>query len=442
MPAVLISISHFPATARPQAGLSFAPFVYEFYITEGATRFLAVLHGEWPVPEIPVRGDCDVRAGPFTGDRPIIGNRAWFDANRDGLQTAGEKGVAGLCVNLYDEAGGGLAQTTTDSNGNYAFSAAPGTYWVEFVRPAHLAFVEPHSGNAFLDSDAETSLGRVKVTTTGEDLTVDAGLIPTDSPSPYVNVEPPRAQVGPIRSGRLIYRHLARSFENSCLIFAYASPEVRERLPECAVVFHQILGGGYMLDLDELWQVARDNERRSKTGLDYSGYHFSESPPADGRPASALEVFFAYQNQSGWYYDAASQSYLRYVDTSEIHEAGILHPETDRLTGRQLAVQNIIVVFAKHEVISPTNLDILLDPGRTGKAILFRDGVTLNIDWSTGSKDSEQATRPMQFLQKNGDPAELRPGHTWVIVVTPETIVDEESQGRWQLTFAPPDGAK
>jgi len=239
----------------------------------------------------------------------------------------------------------------------------------------------------------------------------------------------------------LIYRHLARSFANSCLIYAYASPEVRERLPECAVVFHQILGGGYMLDLDELWAVARQNKRRSNTELDYSGYQFSEEPPADGRLADSLEVFFAYQNQSGWYYDPAAQSYLRYVDTSEFQEAGILHPEIDRLTGRQHQVQNIIVVFARHEVISPTNLDILLDPGRTGKAILFRDGLTLNIDWSTGAKDSEQAARPLQFLQKNGDPAELRPGHTWIIVVTPETTVDEATPGRWQLTFAPPEGA-
>jgi len=39
-PALLVSISHFPVEARPQAGLSFAPYVFEIYITEGATRFL------------------------------------------------------------------------------------------------------------------------------------------------------------------------------------------------------------------------------------------------------------------------------------------------------------------------------------------------------------------------------------------------------------------
>ena len=98
-------------------------------------------------------------------------------------------------------------------------------------------------------------------------------------------------------------------------------------------------------------------------------------PPADSRPQAPLRCTLHTRTSPAGTTTRASQSYLRYVDTSEIEEAGILHPETDRLTGRQLQVQNIIVVFAKHEVISPTNLDILLDPGRTGKAMLFRDGV-------------------------------------------------------------------
>src|SRR5262245_6081571 len=48
IPAALVSISHFPVTARPQAGLSFAPYVFEVYITEGATRFLTTFYGEIP----------------------------------------------------------------------------------------------------------------------------------------------------------------------------------------------------------------------------------------------------------------------------------------------------------------------------------------------------------------------------------------------------------
>jgi hypothetical protein len=44
----LISITNFPVSARPQAGLSFSPFVFEMYIGEGMTRFLALFYGDYP----------------------------------------------------------------------------------------------------------------------------------------------------------------------------------------------------------------------------------------------------------------------------------------------------------------------------------------------------------------------------------------------------------
>ena len=44
----LVSVTNFPVTARPQAGLSYTPFVYEMYIGEGMTRFLALFYGDYP----------------------------------------------------------------------------------------------------------------------------------------------------------------------------------------------------------------------------------------------------------------------------------------------------------------------------------------------------------------------------------------------------------
>src|SRR5687768_11849725 len=61
IPAALVSISHFPVEARPQAGLSFAPYVFEIYITEGATRFLTTFYGEFPAPEVAITGSCEDR---------------------------------------------------------------------------------------------------------------------------------------------------------------------------------------------------------------------------------------------------------------------------------------------------------------------------------------------------------------------------------------------
>ncbi|MHB8194117.1 MAG: DUF3048 domain-containing protein [Bellilinea sp.] len=56
LPAVLVSLSNFPPSVRPQTGLSFAPQVYEIYITEGMTRFLSVFYGDLPQASQPASG--------------------------------------------------------------------------------------------------------------------------------------------------------------------------------------------------------------------------------------------------------------------------------------------------------------------------------------------------------------------------------------------------
>ncbi len=47
-PPLLVSISNFPASARPQAGLSYCPIVFEMWIGEGMTRFLGIFYGDFP----------------------------------------------------------------------------------------------------------------------------------------------------------------------------------------------------------------------------------------------------------------------------------------------------------------------------------------------------------------------------------------------------------
>lgn len=445
IPAVLVSITHFPAIARPQSGLSFAPFVYEFYITEGATRFLAVFYGQFPSPQIPISGGCETRVAPFTQTATLLGNQVWLDTNANGLQDPGESGISGLCVNLYDADGNLIDRTTTDSNGYYGFNVSPGRYTVEFVRPSGWVFAPQHRSGEDSDSDPDPSTGRFTVSVSSDTLTVDAGLVPSSpatlTPSPDANL--PSAQVGPIRSGRLIYHYIANYFQNSCLIFGSASPEVLVHLPKCLIVFHELAGGGFMLDLNEMEQVAKDNARAKGSDFNYASNTYSPKAPSGGEPASNLKVYFAYQNQSAWEYDPLSQGYIRYVDTSEYAQAGLLHADTDRLTSRQLHVENIVVLFAKHEVVTPTNLDIHLDPGKSGPALLFRDGLEFSAMWQTQTAEERDlaGARPIQFLKPDGSPLPLKPGHTWIIVVTPETSVEAVSPGQWNLKFFMPQGA-
>jgi len=48
LPPALVSVTNFPPTARPQAGLTFSPIVFELFIGDGMTRYLALFYGDYP----------------------------------------------------------------------------------------------------------------------------------------------------------------------------------------------------------------------------------------------------------------------------------------------------------------------------------------------------------------------------------------------------------
>ena len=445
LPALLVSISHFPVTARPQAGLSFAPYVFEIYITEGATRFLTTFYGEFPAPEVPIAGNCEVRREIFTQTGPILGNQVWLDANGNGRHEVWERGIGGVCVNLIDANGTLLQQTTTDSHGYYGFNIEAGRYFVEFLKPSGMEFAQKDAADEDKDSDVDQATGRSDALDISSSfMHVDAGLIPIAVPIP-APTEFPEAKVGPVRSGRLIYADIAAFFPDSCLIYAFASPEVLEHLPICGFVTHDVQGGGYMLDINDMTQLAKDSKQAYQE-INYASNVYDREPPEGGVRVSQLNVFIAWLNQSAWIYNPLYESWWRYVDDADPQTAGIVHPEIDRLTGRQLHFENVIVLFAHHDIISPTNLDIHLEQDWLGDALLFRDGRKYQIRWSTVASDQELQTgrrKPIQFLSLDEiTPFPLKPGHTWILVVTPETAVTETSAGKWLLQFHQPPGAK
>jgi len=447
IPAMLISVSHFPPVARPQAGLSFAPWVFEFYITEGATRFLSVFHGAFPEPEIPVTGDCSVRKEPFTQTAQILGNQVWLDENKNGLQESYEPGVGGICVNLYDDASRLIESTTTDTNGYYGFNVQPAKYTIEFVLPKWLGFTTQNIGDENADSDADPSSGRADADVRSTLLYLDAGLIPSERliPTPNKSTQLPLNEVGPIRSGRLLYADIAAFFQDSCLIYAFASEEVLSELPQCSMVAHEDAGGGSMMSLERMQAVAKDNMRHTRGGFNYASNLFTEEAPEGGVPAKQINVYVALLNQSGWTYDPLYGAWLRFVDNADNATAGQLHADTDRLTGRQLHFENFAIIFADVDVISPTNLDIHLEQGDGGPALLFRDGMKYEIKWSTKSGEYEQSTgqrRPMQFLNPDGSPAKLKPGDTWIFVASPYSVVSDEGNGTWKLRYYAPAGSQ
>jgi hypothetical protein len=446
LPALLVSVSNFPVEARPQAGLSFANYVFEIYITEGATRFLSIFHGDFPQPETPLTGGCEVRMEPFAAGETYLGNRVWLDANSNGVQDYGEPGVGGVCVELQDADGAPIASTSTDSNGYYGFNVEPGAYTVEAQLPEGMQFTQANVGDEDHDSDVDPASGRILLEVAASSLAVDLGLIPPvgvpATPDPTVKETDP--EIGPVRSGRVVYAHFASMFQDSCLIYAFAAEEVLEKIPQCAMVAHEIEGGGAMLDITRMRAIAEENEK-ADTVFNYASNQYTDLPPEGGTPATQIDVFIALLNQSGWRYDPLMQSYLRYTDNADKATAGQLHPDTDRLNGRQLHFENVIVLFAEHEVIAPTIVDMDLTQGGEGPALLFRDGQKYDIRWSTRSGAYEQRTglrRPIQWVDRAGNPVPLKPGHTWVIVVTPYTTVTGQGAGVWKVRFYAPAGAE
>ena len=110
-----------------------------------------------------------------------IGDRVWLDRNANGIQDAGETGVADIVIELYDSTGTLLFTTTTDLNGNYLFDNLPaGTYTVG-VGATLGRNISPRGvgGNAALDSDVDPATRRSApiALTVGEARTdIDIGL--------------------------------------------------------------------------------------------------------------------------------------------------------------------------------------------------------------------------------------------------------------------------
>ena len=109
-----------------------------------------------------------------------VGDRAWDDANANGIQDGGETGVAGVAVRIYSAASNLLATTLTDSAGAYRFTNLPsGAYFLEFAAAGYSAAAPDQGGNDALDSDVDPATGRTAPFALGggtNDASRDAGF--------------------------------------------------------------------------------------------------------------------------------------------------------------------------------------------------------------------------------------------------------------------------
>ena len=438
IPAMLISISNSPVTARPQAGPGFADWVFELFIGTATTRFLGVFYGEYPRPVPNISGGCAVRDEIIRPQGAWIGNRVWLDENGNNHQDDWEQGLGGVCVSLLDSATGGLlAETSTDGNGYFALEIPQSaeSVQIQFGKMDDFDFVTPNVGDDDTDSDADPL----------------TGLTEAFSPQPVSRFwdagltlkAPPAAEEGrvqPIRSGRLTYATLNEMFPFSCLAFAGAGSGIFEQLNACRVVYgtdSDDVNDG-VLTVSEMRELAEGN--LSYSPINYSGHLFDPASPSGGFDAAQLQVYYHPLNQAAWQYDPVSGAYLRWTDFQD--GSGKLTPALDALTGRQLAFENVIVIYATHDIFRHLQYDINIRPGQEGYAFAFRDGQMYKIRWSTANRAWEQQTgllRPLHFIWPDKTEFPLKPGRTFIHIMTEFSSVSELESGAWRAFFVTPN---
>ena len=127
-------------------------------------------------------GECNLTVSAGVFELSSIGDFVWSDDNRNGIQDAGEPGIADVVINLYDESSQLIATDNTDADGIYGFEGLnPGMYYIEIEYPQDLTRTQNVLTDLSLNSDLTDANGEgttdlIALTSGTNNLDIDAGL--------------------------------------------------------------------------------------------------------------------------------------------------------------------------------------------------------------------------------------------------------------------------
>lgn len=255
-------------------------------------------------------------------------------------------------------------------------------------------------------------------------------------------------KIGPVRSGRRVDAQLVTMYSG---VLAYGSAD-----EDTDAVLVTALGEYALSHLEADCPVFCGVDTHSATGVfanseaistylntmgwenstpDLPGMVFDDQPPTDMAPADQVTILFNYYNRGEWRYEPVSGKYLRWIEfienEGEENEIMDMIPLTDRLTGKQLAFSNIIILFANYNELAPSAHAIDIWDNNNGlPAYLFRDGGMVEGSWASVN-DSD----PLQFFNADGSPMALKPGNTWVVITGLSSLFNEVQPGQWETFF-------
>lgn len=163
--------------------------------------------------------------------------------------------------------------------------------------------------------------------------------------------------------------------------------------------------------------------------------YFAAQTPAGGQPGQQLSVRYSGDEYNRWDYDAASGKYLRFQDNVYDQGQGEDYaPLLDRLNNQQIAAENVVVLFVRHEYFRPPPgeiVDILLSG--TGKAYAFRDGQVFQVTWNRAN-----IYAVLSLTLADGSPYPFKPGKTWYQVVGQTSSLSQPNPESWRFKFLIP----
>lgn len=235
--------------------------------------------------------------------------------------------------------------------------------------------------------------------------------------------------IGPVRSARIYYAEIARSFD-PVYTFWGTYPEAYDTIKTMDMDALDANSDAYLPYTDSGW---RDTSRSNITehtafmsteGIkeDASGYGYSleggQSPlrfkidavDSEKGDVTDIAIDFSYENYKvDFVYDGDSNKYLKYT-------AGT--PHEDYETGEQITVNNVIVMMTSIDgPIDQYGHMVVRTTGTTdnSKAFFFMDGNVIEGTWERSS-----VFDPFTFRDDSGNIVLFNRGSTWVAMVQSE----------------------
>jgi hypothetical protein len=249
-------------------------------------------------------------------------------------------------------------------------------------------------------------------------------------------------QVGPMRSGRLIDPQIVNLYGGFLGMVGADKTvwaEIAKALPgrfltEMPIHCPALCNNG---DGTAFANTEAFTERVGALGMDdtrpeLAGMIFDVTVPQGGVKADRLWLYFSYYNQVEWTYQPERGVYLRSQEEAQSDGTVVLKTMPDRLTGETLAFNNVLVLFAWHNIIKPELIEIELQSVNGGRGLLFRDGQVFEVTYTALTP-----FQPLRFFDLDGNPIALQPGNTWVEIVGLGTTLEELDPGFWKVRFYP-----